>query len=50
MKKKTISRFIVVVGIALMFFLQNYTKMSLMMSVIISTVFIFLAVIIVESL
>ncbi|MGX7112238.1 hypothetical protein [Gemella cuniculi] len=50
MKKKAISRLIVVGGVALMFFLQNYIKMSLMMSVIISTVFIFLAVIITESL
>ena len=49
MKKKILTSLITVLGIALSTFLKNYMNVSLVMSVVISSIFIVLGVFIIES-
>ena len=49
MKKRILISLITVLGIALSTFLKNYMNVSLVMSVVISSIFIVLGVFIIES-
>ena len=48
MKKRLLTSLITVLGIALFSFLKNYMNVSLVMSVVISTIFIVLGVLMIE--
>ena len=49
MKKRILTSLITVLGVALFSFLKNYMNVSLVMSVVISSIFIVLGVFIIES-
>ena len=49
MKKRILTSMITVLGVALFSFLKNYMNVSLVMSVVISSIFIVLGVFIIES-
>ena len=48
MKKRLLTSLITVLGVALLSFLKNYMNVSLVMSVIISSIFIILSVLMIE--
>ena len=48
MKKRLLTSFITVLGVALFSFLKNYMNVSLVMSVVISSIFIVLGVLFIE--